>query len=108
MPQLIQNIRNSIEVLLSIKNDQGNGDLTDNNDGTFDDHNANGLGTPTSMPFKKAVKKDASKGRKTLAEKGSDPKFDKDLNSIKSQSLFSNYYSGKKSTFQKFNFFFKV
>lgn len=60
MSQLIQNIRNSIEVLLSIKNDQGNGEQTDHNDGTFNEENgnANGLGTPKSMPFKKAAKKE--------------------------------------------------
>ena len=78
--------------MLSIKNEQA-GDLTEINDDSL--INANGLGTPTSMPFKKSFKKE--KVRKTQGEKKKDDKQDpyaKDLNSMKSQSLFSNYYSG--------------
>lgn len=67
--------------MLSIKNEQA-GDLTDMNDDSL--INANGLGTPTSMPFKKSAKKE--KGRKTLGEKKKNDKEDpygKDLNPIK-------------------------
>lgn len=46
--------------------------------------NANGLGTPTSMPFKKSAKKE--KGRKTLGEKKDEKEnpYGKDLNPMKS------------------------
>ena len=64
--------------------------------------NANGLGTPTSMPFKKSAKKE--KGRKTLGEKKDEKEnpYGKDLNPIKSQSLFSNYYSGTSFFYNSF------
>lgn len=80
MPTLISNIRNSIEVLLSIKNEQA-GDQTDLNDSLI---NGNGLGTPTSLPFKNSAKKESK--RKLLAErkKEREDPYGKDLNSIKS------------------------
>ena len=87
MQQLIQNIRSSIEVLLSIKNDpEGqDGDSSNQEIAEMD------LCSPSSNLMKKD-KRNKNRQRRTIQER-KEAMYGKE--SIKSQSLFSNYYSGK-------------
>ena len=110
-PQLIQNIRHSIEVLLSIKNDQGNGNqmnssMINDESGLNQSSNLSARqlhrGSPQSTnPFDRVKVKDdfmMDKNNKQRNEKSKDKQAN-GQNSIKSQSLFSNYYSGKSFSF---------
>ena len=98
---LIQQIRHSIEVLLSIKNEQGANNMTSsmiNDDSALNRSTLSDRlnGSPASTnPFDKVKVKDDIDGQRGARKENKRKKEENGPESIKSQSLFSNYYSGK-------------
>lgn len=81
-------------MLLSIKNEQGREDTHEQEASLIDD-TERGVTSHRSSPFKERGL-ERSRARRTLADR-KEACYDKDMQSIKSQTLFSNYYSGKSS-----------
>lgn len=101
MPQLIQNIRNSIEVLLAIKNDPGGSEFQNMESERTDEYAGLNIGTPSSgpviqsPPFKPKARQQS---KRTLQDRKM-ALYGKKVSEYESQSaLMSNFNSGKLST----------